>query len=165
MRALSLAVLAFVALLGACGNREMERQAQAIVDEWGKPTADLSLSMQYGKRDGQDKFHCVLTNESDHPITVDESLLPWLAPGLIDARAVTDEGKLLPPDPIIKQITNSPRPITIAAGQSLEVEFEIAYLPIRLPREHDTLVVWRYGLADEHSHRHKLVGTTYLPSK
>jgi hypothetical protein len=158
-----LAIFAVLVISAGCGSdTAMNEQAQRIIDSWPKAPRELVLTMKVVHHDWKEFIHCTLTNVTDHPITLDASLFPWVATGLMDVRAVTRRGTELPPYPIVEQITAGPDPQTLAPGSSVEGEFEPINLNITLTRDEDVLLVWRHGLTDFEGRNYLVFGTTFL---
>jgi hypothetical protein len=99
-------------------------------------------------------LHCVLSNVYWQSIDVDASSLPWVTPYVFSVDAVTAGGKVLhkDPPPEVAQIHGAPRPVAIAAGESMEGDVELKDLPTPvLPRSEDLLVLWSYSIGDGHA--------------
>jgi hypothetical protein len=148
-------------------NEGLEHLAQALDAAWPHYTHDLDMKISVQKIADREVLHCRLTNTSANPIELNSSALPWITPGLFDVEAVTRTGGVIPRSPVVNQLMNLARPISIASGRSLEGDFDLKYMPItELPRSEDVLLLWSYGLETNGGSDHPILsGVIYLPPR
>lgn len=159
-------VAIFALGLIACGcdsDHSMRAEAKRVLDGWPRPSADFALSMELVRHDGREYVRGRLTNLTNSPVTLDESLLPWNSALELHLEGITRDGKRLPQFPLELGLVGEPHAQTIAAGASVEGEMETRYLNLPLDRKQDVLLAWRYGFGDEKGRGHLLVGTLFVP--
>jgi hypothetical protein len=159
-----LAVLALSLFTAGCGpDQRMKAEAQHILDLWPPPSRGLSSSLELVWHDGKEFVHGRLTNHSNHPITLNESKLPWNAQIDLHLEAITRRGTRLPQYGVEIGPESLDRFVAIAPGAHMEGEFESRYLNLPLDRKQDVLLVWIYSVGDQKGPRHVLSGTLFLP--
>ena len=163
----SIAYSFVLTLIAGCSHRlEVEPLARGLETAWKPEQRELKLLLRPENKNGRTILHCVLTNVSWQSIDVDASRLPWLNADLFSMDAVTAEGKVIHKDPPVQvaRISNPPRPVPIAPGQSMEGDVELSATRIGdLPRSEDLLLLWSFWIGDGHTDKGvELSGVTLL---
>lgn len=146
-------LIAFLVLVVVCGcSNRLEPLARGLEAAWKPEQRQLKLVLRTQAKDGRTILHCVLSNVNWQSIDVDASGLPWLMPYRFSVDAVTASGRVIHKNlPVeIAHISGPSRLVSIARGQSMEGEVELAALSTGdLPRGEDSCCFGRIGSATD----------------
>ena len=87
---------------------------------------------------------------------------------MLQFRVVTAQGKVLPRyPPIVIQMVGLPRFVSVASGEIIEGDVDLAYMPIgEPPRNEDLLLLWSHGIGIARGAVHAVLsGITLLPKR
>lgn len=126
-----------------------------LSDKWAPPSRDVYMAIALQKHTDKDYLHFCIENTSIHPLTLNESTLPWNVPQLFTFTVLNASGTVVfTSSPIIDRIIPGPVPHTVNAADSVEGDIEFSRFPFYdAAAKENLLVMWSGPIAlyEEHN--------------
>lgn len=105
----------------------LRRIVDRLNEKWSPPSRDVYMAIALQKHTDKDVLHFCIENTSMHPLTLNESTLPWNVPQLVQFTVLNASGTVVfTSSPFIDRIIPGPVPRIVNAADSVEGDIEFS---------------------------------------